>query len=289
MRNFECFIPYVILTAILRFFMAFRRFVILLFILIVLGGSGYLVVTTQLLKGNVTEGETSGSVATVITSGDSSGSQTTATETGTSSSGSAPSSPTESSPTVPVTASTESTEPAKPQPSSEQAPAQEKPVEISEKPAPPPLPAAGPYQSSSLVDGIQEFRYLVVFQTQVILDALLLTQDVPSLTTKIIWVADEKNAFTPVLQDPTAARTFFVAPEQEGTVQYFLEIEKDGAKKRLATYQFTIVSPVTFSADVNRDGKFGFEDLLNLLQNWETFGADATKIMSLILSQYAAN
>lgn len=242
--------------------MSFRRFVILLFILIVLGGSGYFLITTQLLKGNVTEGEI-----------------------GTSSSASAPSSPTESSPTVPVTPSTESTEPAKPQTSSEQVSAQEKPAEP-EKPSPTPLPAAGPYQSSSVVDGIPEYRYLVAFQAQVILDGLLLTLDVPALTTKVQWVADPQNAFTPVLQDGTAARTFFVAPEQEGMVKYFLEIEKDGVKKRLAAYHFTIVSPVTFSADVNRDGKFGFEDLLNLLQNWEKFGADAAKIMSLILSQY---
>lgn len=254
----------------------------------VLGGSGYLVITNQILKSSVTEGETSGvsSIPVTSTSTDSGGSQASSgskVSDGSSGSGSPPPSSPSSSSSASLTpvVTTESAKPAEPAKPAESA----KPAEP-EKPAPPPLPAAGPYQSSSIVDGIPEYRYLVAFQAQVILDGLLLTQDIPSLTTKVSWVADPKNSFTPVLQDLTAARTFFVAPEQEGTVRYFLEMEKDGAKKRLAAYLFTIVSPITFSADVNKDGKFGFEDLLNLLQNWEKFGADAPKIMSLILSQY---
>jgi hypothetical protein len=100
------------------------------------------------------------------------------------------------------------------------------------------------------------------------------------------WVSDLTNPSTLEIEDVNAARTAFTAPAQEAELKFTLEAGPNDAFAPVAQYIFTVVSPLVLTADANRDGIYDFNDLLDLLQNWQNYGSQATQVLSVILSRY---
>lgn len=142
-------------------------------------------------------------------------------------------------------------------------------------------------QSSRQVGAITELTYLVPFEQLVVLDGLQVPRFVPSFTTPVQWKADPDNYRAVVIDDENATRTAFLSTDREGELVFELEVENPGGQYvRVARYVFTVVSPLAFSADVNKDGVYDFQnDLVHLLRNWDSFGEDATRTLALVLSR----
>lgn len=145
---------------------------------------------------------------------------------------------------------------------------------------------ASPAQSKVQVNGITEFRYLVQHGQKVILDGLQASQQVPNFQTEAKWSAVSTNSAFVTIDDSSSVRTFFMAPSQDVDLQFLLEVRQNGSFTPVARYVFSVVSPVAFSADADKDGKYTFMDLTLLLQNWNSLGSSATQVLSVILSKY---
>jgi len=140
--------------------------------------------------------------------------------------------------------------------------------------------------SSTLENGLLVNRYFTVYGQRTVLDGLQLPQYVPSFRTKVQWISDESNPVAIEIEDPNAARTAFMAPSQETELRFTLEVGPVGSFTPVAQYVFSVVSPLVLTADANRDGIYDFTDLLDLLQNWQSYGSQATQVLAVILSRY---
>lgn len=142
-------------------------------------------------------------------------------------------------------------------------------------------------QFSSEMNGIKIHRYIIAYDELTVLDGLQVPLHVPSFTTPVLWRAVNPAAQAVVIDDENAARTAFLAPSSDQVLIFSLSTENtSGDYEVVARYQFTVVSPLALSADVNRDGKYDFQnDLVNLLRNWDSFGNDATRVLALVLSR----
>lgn len=140
--------------------------------------------------------------------------------------------------------------------------------------------AANPAQTTREEGGVLILNYLVPVGAQAILDGLQVPA-VSSFSTPVVWAQDAQDVTKVTIADSTSARTYFI-PNQEG--QYNFTLSLDGTVK--ARFIFDVVSEVAYAADANHDGKYDFNDLLNLLQNWDSFGDKATTILAVILSRY---
>lgn len=143
-----------------------------------------------------------------------------------------------------------------------------------------------PPRSTSVVNGVKELRYVVGYDERVILDALQNPQQIPSFYTVVQWVSDRGNPRPVILDDDRGTRTFFKAPTQSGTYKFMLRVQQSGSLVDVARYVVEVVDPIVIRADANQDDKYDFADLVQLLQNWDSYGADATRVLSVILSRY---
>ena len=143
-----------------------------------------------------------------------------------------------------------------------------------------------PPRSTSVVNGVKQLRYVVGYDSRVVLDALQNSQEVPSFYTVVQWVPDRSNPTAVVLDDDRGTRTFFTAPRQSGTFTFTLRVQQMGSLVTVADYVFEVVDPLVMKADANQDDKYDFADLVQLLQNWDSYGTDATRVLSIILSRY---
>jgi hypothetical protein len=142
-------------------------------------------------------------------------------------------------------------------------------------------------QFSAEENGIKVHKYLVPFDELIVLDALQVPLHVPSMSTAVEWTSANTAASTVIIDDMNAARTAFLSPDTEQELHFGLSVEKTtGGYERVARYEFVVISDLAFSADVNKDGKYDFQnDLVHLLRNWDSFGNDSTRTLALILSR----
>lgn len=140
--------------------------------------------------------------------------------------------------------------------------------------------------SSTLVDGQIVNRYFAIYGEKTVLDGLQVPQHISHLSTEVRWSLDVSNAMTVEIDDVSAARTFFMAPSQEGELSFVLEVKQQDTFVPVAKYVFSVVSPALYAADANKDGVYDFSDLLELLQKWNDYGSDATQVLAIILSRY---
>jgi cysteine-rich repeat protein len=141
-------------------------------------------------------------------------------------------------------------------------------------------------QSSTLENGLIVHRYMTLFGEKTVLDGLQVPQYVPSFSSEVRWSADASNSTQIAIDDVNSARTFFMAPSQEADFTFLLEVKQGSTYSPVAKYVFSVLSPLVYSADANKDGKYDFSDLLNLLQNWNSYGNEATQVLAVILSRY---
>lgn len=142
-------------------------------------------------------------------------------------------------------------------------------------------------QFSSEENGIKVHKYLISYDSLTVLDGLQVPLQVPSLSTNVLWIADNASASSIIIDDENSARTAFIAPGSDDQLDFLLQVEdSSGVYQTVAKYQFIVVSDIAFAADVNKDGIYDFQnDLVNLLRNWDSFGNDATRTLALILSR----
>ncbi len=142
-------------------------------------------------------------------------------------------------------------------------------------------------QFSGEENGVIVHKYFVPYDELTVLDGLQVSLFVPSLSTPVEWSSANTEASSIIVDDMNAARTAFITPNTEQSLHFNLAVENSsGVYETVARYEFTVLSPLAYRADVNLDGKYDFQnDLVNLLRNWDSFGADATRTLAFILSR----
>ncbi len=154
-------------------------------------------------------------------------------------------------------------------------------------PTPATDPDANPPLSSQVIgNGILELRYLIGFGEFVKVDGLQVPQHVQNLTTAVRWINDTNDNLNFTLDDDTSVRTHFVAPQSEGEIILILMVQTSRGLNPVARYVFDVVNPLVIQADFNQDGAWNFQDLVILLQNWDSLQPQSTQIMSVLLSRY---
>lgn len=132
---------------------------------------------------------------------------------------------------------------------------------------------------------IDVHTFVYGFNEAVVLNALPLPT-ITSNTDEVRWVPDTANTQQITLADSEATITYFFAPDVETDLSFKLEKREAGQFVHIATFIYRIQSPLTQQADVNSDGRFTFDDLLNLIQNWNDLGNQATQMLAIVLSNY---
>lgn len=144
-----------------------------------------------------------------------------------------------------------------------------------------------PPDKRTVVAGVLHLHYRVPFGDLVIMDALQVPQSVPSVDIPVLWEPDFTNTVEVQVEDETAPRTAFIAPREATTIGFMLKLTRRGESGRsVARYVFEVVDPAVLRADVNNDGRFTFEDLLNFLQTFDPNDPNYTRVLSVILSEY---
>lgn len=143
-----------------------------------------------------------------------------------------------------------------------------------------------PADESSIVNGLPQKKYYVAFAEKVVLDGLIMPIQVPSLATPVRWTPDDDNPVRVDVDDPSSARSFFIAPSYDVELIILLETNLGGVRRPVANFLIVVMSPIAIKADANNDRKYDISDLSNLLQNWDSFGDEATRVLSVILSRY---
>lgn len=148
------------------------------------------------------------------------------------------------------------------------------------------LPASRPPLKKEDIGNLEVVTYLYGFKEAVILNSLPL-RDVATMDHVVRWVPDPSNKVAVEIADVNALRTYFFAPEQDVDLKFKVEKRDDaGNYIHIADYIIKVFSPESMEADVNDDGRFTFQDLIPLMQKWNTYGERAMLLLTVIMSRY---